>query len=152
MQDMHQVFVIWESLAGFVAVILVLSFVVAFLYGLEARRARVASGKESEHYFTMRERHFLFVGIFLFTLVVAIGVIEHMAGLARDAGYATPRDWQHMVHYIFDFIFFVCLGFVLLYNGYRSTRHGVYVRKLVAPSIVVLVTGGYLYVQFCLTH
>ncbi|MBM3261206.1 hypothetical protein FJY93_02200 [Candidatus Kaiserbacteria bacterium] len=136
-----------EIAAVFVVAILVLSNVLAFLYGIETRKARIAFSKTSEVYRTMRDRHFVYLGIFFSSLVVAIGVIEYMTSLRRTAGIASPLTPVHIVHYLLDALYIGSLALAVWYNGLRSDRHDAYVWWLIWPSVAVLVTGLYLYIR-----
>ncbi|MBI2030959.1 hypothetical protein HYT05_05030 [Candidatus Kaiserbacteria bacterium] len=155
MQNAHHVFLMWEWLAGFAAVIFLLCYTLAHLYGTEARRAREAmSGVEggADRYRDMRGRHFWYVGMTLTSFLVAVYVIEKMASLGRAAGDTTSFDGPHLVHYALDVAFFVCLGIVLRYNGLLSPDHGKHVRRMDKVVVGVVLTGGYLFLRFCLTH
>jgi hypothetical protein len=143
-----------ELAAALAAGILVMSFVLTYVYGLETARKNRAFKENCTgfaEYQDAYDRHRFYRWVFLGAFVLAIVVIESMVRIVEVSFELTALK---VIHYGLDAIFFVLLVLVLFpYNGKRNpSSHGRLVPWLAGAGLGVLVTGGYLYVQFCLTH
>ncbi|MBI2030327.1 hypothetical protein HYT05_01765 [Candidatus Kaiserbacteria bacterium] len=142
-----------EVTAALLAVVLVISFVLTYWYGLEtARKNRVFKetctgfGEYQDAY----DRHRRFRWVFLGTQVVAICAIEGMR-LVADGSY--EFTWFKGLHYALDGVYFILLVMTTIpCNGFRSKSHGKYAYWLAVSGIGVLTTGLYLYIDFVLKH
>lgn len=154
MQSMQLLLGLLEVLAALVACIMVMSFVLTYLYGLETVRTRrflTMEGSEFDAMSDAYDRHCFYRWVFLGSFVLAIVIIESMVRIVGVPFEFTPLKVSHLT---LDAIFFVLLVLVLFpYNGKRNPLlHGKFMPWLAGVGLGVLVTGGYLYVQFCLTH
>lgn len=154
MQNIAILLPLLELAAALAAVILVISFVLTYWYGLETARVRgflAEEGSDPDAISDAYDRHCFYRWVFLGSFVLAIVIIESMVRIPEGPFELTPFK---MIHYGLDAVFSVLLVLVLFpYSGKRNPLlHGKFMPWLAGVGLGVLVTGGYLYVQFCLTH
>lgn len=138
-------------------VVLILSFVLTFWYGIETARTRPfveSEGKGFDDYWTnihedAYAKHRLYRYVHLWSLLAAILIIESMVRIAGVSPELTPIK---VIHYVLDATYMTLLVLTMWYNGFKSEHHGKYAHWLSVTGIGVLVTGVYLYVGFLLKH